>query len=274
MDFSVSMSVYEKDNPPYFKTALESVFNQTIKPSEVVLVVDGPVPDAIMQVIDDMSALHKYLKVLHLKENMGHGKARRFGLDNCAYDLVAIMDSDDISVPDRFEKELQCFEKDKDLSVVGGYIWEFENDVENVIGIRKVPLEDSEIKQYLKARCPFNQVSVMFKKSHVNKAGGFLDWYCEEDYYLWLRMYLSGCKFKNLPDNMVYVRMNHDSYMRRGGVKYFKSEAALQIYMYKNKIIGLVRLICNISIRFMVQIVMPNKLRRWVFKKLFRASKG
>ncbi len=274
MEFSVSISVYEKDNSQYFGIALESVFKQTVKPTEVVLVVDGPIPDATSQVIEAMQERYKNLKVFYLEKNVGHGESRKVGLENCAYELVAIMDSDDISVPDRFEKELECFEDDKDLSVVGGYIWEFEDDVKNIIGIRKVPLEDHEIKQYLKSRCPFNQVSVMFRKSHVDSVGGFMDWYCEEDYYLWIRMFLAGCKFKNLPENLVFVRMNYDYYMRRGGLRYFKSEAALQIYMYKNKVISFVRLIINISIRFIVQILIPNRLRRWVFKKFFRAKKG
>ena len=274
MNFSVSLSVYEKDNPEYFRIALESVFEQTVKPTEVVLVVDGPIPEATSQIIETMLDRHKNLKVLYLEKNMGHGEARRVGLENCSYELVAIMDSDDICVPDRFEKELQCFENDKDLSVVGGYAWEFEGDVKSIIGIRKVPLGDHEIKQYLKSRCPFTQVTVMFRKSHVNSVGGFMDWYCDEDYFLWIRMLLAGYKFKNLPENLVFVRMNPDSYMRRGGLRYFKSEAALQMYMYKNKVISFVRLIINVSIRFIVQILIPNRLRKWTFKKFFRAKKG
>lgn len=274
MNFSVSMSVYEKDSPQYFETALESVFDQTVGPTEVVLVVDGPVPEPTLQIIETMQNSHKNLKVLHIKENMGHGIARRTGLENCDYELVAIMDSDDICVPDRFEKQLWCFENDKDLSVVGGFIWEFEEDMGNVIGIRKVPLEDDEIKQYLKSRCPFNQMSVMFRKTHVNNVGSFMDWYCEEDYFLWIRMLLAGCKFRNLPGNLVFVRMDYDSYIRRGGLRYFKSEAALQMYMYQNKVISFVRLIINVLIRFIIQILIPNRLRKWIFKKFFRTKKG
>ena len=274
MDFSVSMSVYEKDNPHYFKVALESVFNQTVEPTEVVLVVDGPIPEETSRIIETMQDKHKNLKVVHLEKNMGHGESRRVGLENCAYELVALMDSDDICVPDRFEKELQCFENDKDLSVVSGYVREFEDEVDNIIGIRKVPLEDDEIKQYLKSHCPVNQNVAMFRKSHVNNVGSFIDWYCEEDYFLWIRMSLGGCKFKNLPEIFAYQRMSHDSYKRRGGLRYFKSEAALQMYMYKNKVISFARLIINVSIRFIGQILFPSRLRKWTYKKLFRRMKG
>ena len=274
MDFSVSISVYEKDNPQYFNIAMESVFNQTVKPSEVVLVVDGPVPEAISRIIQTITDRYKNLRVFYLEENMGHGVSRRTGLANCSHELVAIMDSDDICTPDRFEKELQCFEDDQDLSVVGGYIWEFEDTRDNIIGVREVPLEDQDIKQYLKSRCPFNQVSVMFKKSHAENVGGFLDWHCEEDYFLWIRMLLAECKFKNLPENLVFVRMNNESYARRGGLRYFKSEAALQTYMYKNGVISLLRLLINVSIRLVVQVLIPSGLRKWLFKKCFRTKKG
>jgi glycosyltransferase involved in cell wall biosynthesis len=272
MEFSVSMSVYEKDNPKHFDIALESIFNQTVKPTEVVLVVDGPIPDAISQIIQTKKENYANFKVIYLEKNMGHGESRRTGLKNCSYELVAIMDSDDISVEDRFEKEIRCFREDKELSIVGGNVMEFEDEVSNVIGIRKVPAEDFEIKQYMKSRCPFTQVTVMFKKSHVNNVGGFIDWHCEEDYFLWIRMFLAGCKFKNLPENLVFVRMNDDSYMRRGGIKYFKSEAALQLFMYRNDVIGLIRLVFNIMIRLFVQILIPNGLRKWLFKKFFRTK--
>ena len=274
MEFSVSISVYEKDNPQYFEIALESIFNQTVKPTEVVLVVDGPVPEATSQIIEKTQNSHKNFKVFYLEKNVGHGESRRMGLKNCSHELIAIMDSDDICISDRFEKQLRCFESDKDLSVVGGQICEFEDDVNNIIGIRKVPLQDHEIKQYLKSRCPFNLMSVMFRKPHIDIVGSFIDWYCEEDYFLWIRMFLAGFKFKNLPDNLVFVRMSHDSYMRRGGLRYFKSEAALQVYMYKNKVISFMRLILNISIRLIVQVLIPNSLRKWAFKYFFRAKKG
>lgn len=274
MNFSVSMTVYGKDDPGHFQTALESIVEQTVRPAEIVLVVDGPVPESLSQVIDAMEVAYPHLKVFRLEKNVGHGRARRKALQECSCELVAVMDSDDISVPDRFEKECRCFEEDETLSIVGSSIAEFEGNTENIIGTRNVPLEDHDIKQYLKSRCPFNQMTVMFKKSHVEIAGGYLDWHHEEDYYLWIRMFLAGCKFRNLPETLVYMRMSADSYARRGGWRYFRSEAALQIYMYRNKVIGLFRLLWNIAIRLIVQMLVPNRLRRWLFRNFFRSRKG
>ena len=269
--FSVSMCVYIKDNPEWFKTAVESILNQTLKPSEVVLVVDGPVNAQLDAVITHYEN-NPIFRVVRLPENVGHGKARRAGLTHCRYELVALMDADDISASNRFEKQLEMFEADESLAIVGSNITEFVEEPDNVVGARVVETDDAAIKADMKVRCPMNQMTVMFKKSIVDKAGGYADWYCDEDYYLWLRMYLDGARFANLPDYLVNVRVGKEMYQRRGGKKYFLSEAKLQKYMYDNKVIGFIDFIVNVGKRFIVQIVLPNKLRSWVFKKFARKT--
>lgn len=148
------------------------------------------------------------------------------------------MDSDDIAVSDRFEKQMAYIEAHPEVDALGGQIDEFIGEPSNVVGTRNLPLTDGEIKTYLKSRCPMNLVTVMLKKDAVKKAGGYIDWYCEEDYYLWVRMTEQGMNFANLPDNLVNVRVGEEMYQRRGGLKYFKSEAKLQNYMYSKGIIG------------------------------------
>ena len=269
--FSVSMCVYIKDNPEWFKTAVESILNQTVKPSEVVLVVDGPVNAQLDAVITHYEN-NPIFRVVRLPENVGHGKARRAGLTHCRYELVALMDADDISASNRFEKQLEMFEADESLAIVGSNITEFVGEPENIVGARVVETDDAAIKADMKVRCPMNQVTVMFRKSAVDKVGGYMDWFNEEDYYLWLRMYLDGARFANLPDHLVNVRVGKEMYQRRGGKKYFLSEAKLQKYMYDNKVIGFIDFIINVGKRFIVQIVLPNKLRSWVFKKFARKT--
>lgn len=271
LKFSVSMCVYGGDRADWFKTAVDSILNQTVKPDEVVLVVDGPVPEELDLVICEYEKSDIF-NVIRFEENQGHGNARRAGLEACTNELVAIMDADDISDPSRFEKQLAQFANDAELDIVGGNITEFVGEPENVVGQRIVPSDDSEIKTYMKKRCPMNLVTVMFKKSSVNEVGGFIDWYCEEDYYLWVRMALNNMKFGNVQDVLVNVRVGKEMYQRRGGWKYFKSERKLQKYMRKNKIIGFGTYFMNVSKRFIVQVLMPNKLRGWIFKKFARSN--
>lgn len=269
INFSVSMCVYGKDNPEWFRTAVDSILHQTIAPNEVVLVVDGPVPKKLNDVITRYET-NSIFNVIRFDQNQGHGKARNASLNACTNELVAIMDADDISAPDRFEKQLDLFRKNIPLDVVGGQISEFIESPLNVVGKRIVPTEDSEIKKYLKQRCPMNLVTVMFKRLSIEKAGGFIDWYCEEDYYLWIRMYLSNMVFANINEVLVNVRVGKDMYARRGGIKYFKSELRLQYFMINNKVINFKTFIGNTCKRLIVQVLTPNRIRGWFFKRFAR----
>ena len=271
IEFSVSMCVYGGDNARWFETAIESVLNQTLPPNEIVLVVDGPVPDDLNAVILKLEENDTF-KVFRLETNQGHGIARKTGLDNCTNELVAIMDADDICTRNRFEKQIEAFRNYPDSDIVGGMITEFIDTPDNVVGKRIVPLEDSEIKEYMQRRCPMNLVTVMFKKSSIENVGGFIDWYCEEDYYLWLRMALANMIFRNVNDVLVNVRVGKEMYQRRGGVKYFKSEAKLQKYMLDNKIIGFPRYLISVTERLILQVLMPNKMRSFIFQKLARSK--
>lgn len=267
--FSVAMCVYGGDTPSHFQTAVNSILNQELMPDEIVLVVDGPVPaelDAIIAQLEAMPVFH----VIRLKENKGHGDARRLSLAHCKNDLVALMDADDIALPDRFVKQTAYFVKHPEVAILGGQILEFIHTTENVVGKRTVPTEDEKIKAYMKKRCPFNQMTVMFRKNAVEAAGGYIDWYCEEDYYLWLRMAMDKNVFANLPDVLVQVRVGEDMYRRRGGRRYFSSEAKLQKFMLKNKIISLPLFLTNVTKRFVVQVLLPNRLRGWVFQRFAR----
>lgn len=273
--FSVSMCVYGGDDPVFFDDAVGSIVDQTVKPSEIVLTVDGPIPEKIQQVIrkyqEQLDTTTIVFKVVYLEKNMGHGEARRICFENCSHELIALMDADDLSVPERFEKQLTYFENDPELSIVGGNIQEFVGVPENCVGKRIVPEKDADIKTYMKKRCPMNQVTVMFRKKDVAEVGGYVDWYCDEDYYLWVRMALGEKKFANVVDNLVNVRVGKEMYQRRGGWKYFKSEAKLQSFMLKKGVIRVPRYLVNVSERLILQVLMPNKVRGFLFQKLARS---
>lgn len=269
LQFSVSICVYGKNDPQYFRTAMESILHGTRVPDEVVLVVDGPVPPELGSVIAEYEAM-PHIRVLRLEKNCGHGVARRTGLDACRYPLVALMDADDISLPDRFERQLACFAADPSLSAVGGYITEFIGDPENTVSLRVVPTDDAGVKNYLKNRCPMNQVTVMLRRADVIEAGGYLDFYCEEDYYLWARMTLRGMRFMNLPIVLVNVRGGADMYRRRGGIRYFRSEKKMQKFLLRNHLIGYPTYAYNVLRRLIVEVLLPNRVRGFVFRKFAR----
>ncbi len=267
LKFSVSICVYGKDNAEHFKEALESVYTQTRKPDEVVLVVDGPVPETINKVISEFEE-REGLSVYQLSENMGHGVARREGFSHCKYDYIAIADADDVNAENRFELQMAEFEKDPHLSAISSAVNHFVGTVDNIINSESVPLENLAIKKAMKTSCPICQPAVVLKKADVEKAGGYLDWYHAEDYYLWIRMMLCGAKFKNLEEHLVNMRTTYDQMLRRGGWKYFISMKRLYDYMLRKKIISFTTYSYNVLGRFVVQVLMPPKMRLAVRKMI------
>lgn len=269
--FSVAMSVYKSDNPDFFDRALSSITDeQTIIPNEIVLVVDGPVNDEINAVIDKYESKYEIFKVIRLEQNGGLGNALKIAVENSSNELIARMDSDDVSVSTRFEEQLKYFETNPEIDIVGGDITEFIGEENNIVGKRSVPLSNESIREYMKTRCAMNHVSVMYKKKAVESAGGYQDWFWNEDYYLWIRMWLNGAVFANTGSVLVNVRVGEEMYQRRGGSKYFESEKGLQDYMLKNKMINHSTYIKNVAKRLIVQKLMPNKLRGWVFRTFAR----
>ncbi len=270
--FSVCMSVYKNDKPEYVDIAIQSIFiKQTIKPNEIVLVVDGPVSEELECLIDNYAIKYSEIfSIIKLAKNQGLGNALRIAVEKAKYAWIARMDSDDIAVSNRFEKQIAFLQENLDVDIVGGQITEFIDCETNIVGVRNVPLLKNDINAYIKARCPFNHMTVLFRKDKVLTVGNYIDWHYNEDYYLWIRMFLDGCTFANLPEVLVNVRVGKEMYQRRGGWKYFFSEAKLQKYMFDNNIITVIRFVYNILGRFVIQVLMPNKLRGFVFQKLFR----
>lgn len=269
--YSVLMSVYFKEKSDFLKQAIESMLNQTVKPDEIVIVEDGSLTDELYEVLNGYT--QKYSAIFHRvinETNLGLGKALNRGLEVCKNKLVARMDTDDISLLDRCEKQLKILSENSDIDIVGTNISEFINTPKETVSVRKVPCKHDEICSYLKKRCPFNHMSVMFKKSAVLNAGGYLDWHYNEDYYLWIRMYLNGCRFSNINENLVNVRVGQEMFARRGGKAYYKSEKNLFKFMYKHKIISWMSYQKSKTVRFVVQVLMTNKMRQWFFKKFAR----
>lgn len=273
--FSVAISVYKSDNPIYFDRALSSITDlQTIKPDEVVLVVDGPVSKNIDLVIKKYEDKYPFFNVIRLETNGGLGNALKIAVENAKYDLIARMDSDDVSVNTRFAEQLSFFVNNPDIDIVGGDITEFIDKESNVVGKRSVPKSNYEIREYMKTRCAMNHVSVMYKKASVINAGGYQDWFWNEDYYLWIRMWLNGAKFANTGTVLVNVRVGEEMYQRRGGAKYFNSEKGLQDYMLQHNMINYITYLNNVGKRFVVQKLLSNKIRGWVFRTFARKKES
>lgn len=214
--YSVLMSVYIKEDPQYLDQAIKSILSQTVPTDDFVIVCDGPIRAEHERVFQKYKAL--YPGVIHdirLAENVGIGAAANIGLQECRHELIAKMDSDDLAEPDRCEKQLQRFEENPRIAVLGGFIEEFVSDVDQPFDVREVPLTNEEIHQFARRRQPFNNVTVMYRKSAVTAVGGYCNLRRAEDYDLYVRLLHSGCYAENLSDVLVKVRIGDGTSDRR-----------------------------------------------------------
>ena len=272
MNFSVIMSVYKNDKLEFVGVALDSMLvKQNVKPTEIVLVEDGPVSDELNALLDSYAIKYPDIfNIIKLTENKGLGNALKLGVENAKYEYVARMDSDDICVPERFGKQLYYMSTHSDVDIVGGQMTEFIDYPENIVSTREVPLDNEAIYKYMKSRCALNHVTVMFKKESIVNAGNYQDWFWNEDYFLWIRLMMSKCKFANLPDVLVNVRSGTDQYARRGGRKYYESEKNIKKLMLEHDMISRISYAVSMTERFILQIMLPSSIRGWVFRTFAR----
>ncbi|ENX61607.1 MULTISPECIES: glycosyltransferase [Acinetobacter] len=227
--FSVLISIYYKENSEHFNMCMESIWDkQILKPTEVILVEDGPLTPELNCVISEWKdKLGPILRTKKLTENVGTGRAKNIGLQECTFDIVCIVDTDDICVPERFEKQIDFLVRHPDVSIVGGQIFEFIDSIKNPTGMRKVPLSHDELKSYAIKQSPFNNMTIAYRKLAVLSVGGYQHHLWMEDYNLFLRLIAKGYEIRNLPDVLVYARIDNGMHARRKGLEYIKSEKKL-----------------------------------------------
>lgn len=257
--FSVLISTYKKDNPTWLREALNSIFSQTLLPNEIVLVKDGPLTSDLDHIIDEFSQKHPIFKIVINETNLGLGLALQRGVLACNNELIARMDSDDISYPDRFEKQIPLMQKGYD--VVSSWSIFFEGNTDNVIACKKRPEHHHDIKKLAKRKSPICHACSILRKSKVIEAGNYRNRLYYEDYDLWVRMFMTDAVFYNLQDYIYYVRSSKDQFGRRGGLSYLKTEIKVHWDFMKMGFINIYEFARNIFIRVFVRLS-PTFLRR------------
>lgn len=268
--FSVLMSVYYKENPLFLDESISSILSQTVLPDQVVIVKDGKLTKELDEVINFYAQKYKEIfDIVCLEKNMGAGLALSYGIKFCKNDIIAKMDSDDISVYNRFEEQLKIFSNNPGIGIVGSGVMEFTGSTNNITSRRILPENHDDILAFSKKRCPFNHPSVMYKKFLVESVGGYQHFSFFEDYFLWIRMLRSGVKGYNIQNCLVFMRAGDDMYDRRGGINYFKNVLSFRWHMFKNKYCSFLTFFISIFSQFIVCIV-PNKLRIKLYEKFLR----
>lgn len=263
------LPVYRQDNPMHFQTALMSVLHQTSPADEILVICDGPLTDEHERVLDKINA-KSCLRVIRNKTNKGLAAALNLGLRHAKHNLVARMDADDISVLDRFEIQKKLFEDDPDLIILGGLIEESTEDRRYRLGTRWVPQTHKEILRYAKRRCPFNHMTVMFRREEILKLGGYVDFKSVgDDYFLWIQALLAGYKCGNLHSTLVLVRAGESLTNRRRGRTYWRAELEMLQKMRSVSFLNPVQYWYSVILRLLLR-HLPVGFLDFCYKKILR----
>ena len=267
-EYSVLMAVYKNDKPEYVRLAIESMLNQTILPEQFVIVIDGTVSDELLNTIKGYN-YNQTFAVINLPENRGLAHALNIGIKHCRNELIVRMDADDISLPTRCEEELKLFEQYKELALCGCNIDEFYDEVTNIKTSRIVPSEYDEIRKFGRKRQPFNHPTIMFKKSELEKIGGYTEIRRKEDFDMFSRMIASGAYVRNINRSLYLYRANDGNYLRRKSKE--NLIAAIEVYKLHRARGG-----CNwvefieICMAEIIFYILPFRIMKYVSDKLLR----
>ncbi len=264
--FSVLISIYKKENPEWLREALESVFSQTVQPSEVVMVKDGPLTEELEATLCKFEQKHPIFNFVVNETNLGLGLALQKGVLACKNEIIARMDTDDIIPPDRFEKQLSKIEEGYD--VVSCWSRLFLGSRDNVIAVKERPEHHEDIIKLAHRRSPVCHAAAFMRKSAVIKAGNYQHRQYYEDYNLWVRMILAGAKFYNVQEVLYDVRTTEEQLRRRGGFAYLRKELKYLREFYNMGFYTRKDLFINANIRIAARL-MPQNLRSFVFKKIW-----
>lgn len=283
--FSVLMAVYAGDRLDYLRRAvLSSTVEQTCVPTQLVIVRDGPVPEAVQSFLDRLAIwlderfaqAGRYeavpeITVLELAKNSGLAHALNQGLLRCRYELVARADSDDVSLPERFATIIPLLDSHAGrYDVVGSAIREFSGDERGrQLGqTRILPAGGKPLLDFARARSPLHHPSVAFRKSAIQCVGGYPEHNGRfEDYLLWERLILAGARLHNVAEPLVLYRVDAGAYQRRGGWTMFRDELALQRRFRADGFISTIQFVRNVAIRALYRL-MPTGLRKLGYRAL------
>jgi glycosyltransferase involved in cell wall biosynthesis len=256
------MAVYQNTPPELFARAIASVYENELQPDFMVLVVDGPISTRLERQCIVAQRQHG-ATLVRLEANRGLAEALNFGLSHVRTEWVVRADADDYNLPQRFARISELLDAHPELDLVGSALLELERDGKPVAR-RAVPLHHDQIRKFMIRRNPFNHPTVAYRRSIVERLGGYPNIYLKEDYGLWVTMIASGALCANLPEVLVHATAGRDMYNRRSGRRYACSERELQALMVR---LGLKSRLCAAldGIVRAVLFLSPSLVRRAIY---------
>lgn len=269
--YSVTMSVYGKENAQFLKESIDSIINQTHPTDDFVIICDGELTDELYKVLDNAEKLcPDVIRVIRLSEHIGTAQAANLAIKLCKNELIGKMDSDDIALPCRFELQVRRMMLHPELDIIGAYIEEFDSDTGDAIAVRKTPLSSKVVLDFARQRSPFNNQTILFKRSAAISCGGY-DAALKrcEDYDFIVRMLSCGAVGGNIPKVLVRYRITKDNYERRRNFRNTKAFIAVRWKIYRSGFSSLTDFLVPCAMQLAL-FALPSKLTGLLYKKLMR----
>lgn len=268
------MSLYDGIEIQLYKDSLKSLFEQSYLPKEIIIVLDGVKKKELIKETINFKKKFKNLKIIKNYKNLGISKSYNKALKATSLDIVAIQDSDDVSLPRRFENQYNYLSSKKHISVLGSAVYE-KNLNSGKKTLKQNPLSLNEIKKNLSYRNPMNHPTIMFRKETLISRGGYEDVSRMEDYYLWIKLINSGCVFENLKKPLVIMNTKENFFLRRTGFNLIKSEILVQLLLFRvgtNNFFKMIILILSKSLYHLIPGVIKKIIRLFYFRNLLKKN--
>lgn len=267
LDLSVLISTYINDDDHFLDEALHSIWtHQTKKPKQIVLVKDGKLNSKQEKIIEKWKkSIPDNFHVISQEKNMGLAYSLNNGLKHCKYNLIARMDADDISMPERLEEQFNYMNNNPKISISSAQIIEYSEDLSVIISRRLLPTAHKDIIYFAKFRSPISHPVAIFRKNAVLAEGGYPLHY-PEDYALWAKMLVNGHEFGNIDKFLLKMRAGSNMFTRRGK-RFLIGEISIYRYFLSNKFISKFEYLKIISFRSVLRLS-PNFMKKFFYKKL------
>lgn len=268
---TVIISFHAADNPTWFVQAAESVLSQTLSPEFMIITVDGQIPEGHELAIEHIRRQVRGTQISELRaDTQDRGRILGMAVESASTNFIAIMDADDISHQQRFEKQAALLSGNPDIGVVGSSIKEISPTDSSYSCFRKVPLDVCEVREYAKLRNPVNNMSVMFRREIILAAGNYRSMPNFADYWLWVRVLHNGDFIANIDEPLVVARAGEGLARRRRGLKYVKDEFRFIRACHKLGFLSITECCRNAIIRLPVRFL-PERAFNFVLRKFLRS---
>jgi glycosyltransferase involved in cell wall biosynthesis len=213
-EISVIMSVY---NEPlkWIENSIKSILNQSFNNFEFIIINDNPYRKEIKIFLNDYKTKDKRIKIIHNALNCGAASSRNKGLRKANGRYIAIMDSDDISLPDRLKIQYDYLESHPEFFLIGGKFY-YMDEFDNIINPSETSIDSLDIQKHIHLRNYFCHPTIMFRNERFLYRSKFLN---AQDYDLYLRLASSGKKLTNINNFLINYRIGRNSISFSGNSK-------------------------------------------------------